>query len=133
SDGPDAATATYHPYQISSNFFPDYPKWAIWPDAIYLGLNAGFVEPMVALNKAKMLAGMPLTDNDANLEGAPGLPNFEFQLLTPVDIDGATPPPAGSPGIFVRHLDDESQRPKGSRDHAKDFIEYFEMTTNFIT
>ena len=44
---------------------------------------------------------------------APALSGFGFQSLTPADLDGATPPPAGSPGLFMRHRDTEVHGPAG--------------------
>jgi hypothetical protein len=131
SDSPDAATANYTAYRIEFNVFPDYPKWAVWPDAIYLGFNtSGFNNPMVAFNKAKLIAGAALTSTDAVAQSVGPLRGFAFQLLVPVDLDGMTQPTG--PGIFVRHVDDELNRPPGSRDPTHDFIEYYEFTPDFI-
>jgi hypothetical protein len=63
------ATGSYNRYgfHLGSNFF-DYPKLATWPDAYYMAMNVfnssgtSFLGPQpYALDRAKMLAGMPAT------------------------------------------------------------------------
>jgi len=116
----DDATSSYTPYSIHFNVFPDYPKWAVWPNAFYLGFNnSGFSDPIVALNKATMIAGAPLMPNDVIVRNIGALPAFGFQLLSPVDLDGDTPPPAAAPGVFVRH-------------RAHDFVQYVELSPDFV-
>lgn len=133
SSGSDASTSTYQGYRIAFNLFPDYPKWAVWSNAIYLGFNnSGFSDPIVALNRTKMAAQMTLSPTDVVFDNVHAERGFNFQLLVPVDSDGATPPPPTAPGIFIRHVDDEVNRRPGMRDPAHDFIEYFEMTPDFV-
>ncbi|MDA3932775.1 MAG: hypothetical protein PF630_00285 [Gammaproteobacteria bacterium] len=53
-------------------------------------------------------------------------------MLQPVDFDGLTPPPAGAPGIFVRHNDDESHNPDCA-DSSQDCLELWEMSIDWDT
>jgi len=99
-------------YRISDTKLNDYPKFGVWPDGYYMSINqfqcnifscnwqgAG----VVAFERDKMLAGDPtalgvyfdLYSVDPNLGG-----------LLPSDWDGVTPPPAGSPNIFIQMDDD---------------------------
>jgi hypothetical protein len=91
------ATGTYHAYAFSyGNVLPDYPKVGVWPDAYYITTdsfpNGGFFTgaETCALDRTKMLAGSAATSVCFQRTGA------DFALL-PADLDGATPPPAGSP------------------------------------
>jgi len=36
----DDPTGQYYQYAFQYQYMPDYPKWAIWPDAYYMGANA---------------------------------------------------------------------------------------------
>ena len=98
STTPDA-TGAYYRYAFSYTNFPDYPKLGVWSDAYYITFNMfsnSFVGGRAcAYDRAKMLAG----DKTATQQC--------FQLsnsyggLLPADLDGKTPPPAGSPNFFM--------------------------------
>ena len=106
--------------------FPDYPKYAVWPDAYYVTSNE--TDPAAyALDRTRMLAGLPASFQRFT---APPLGGFSFQALTPADLDGRTPPPAGAPGLFLRHVDDELHSP-GSNDPAHDFLELWQLHADF--
>jgi hypothetical protein len=129
SDTSDAATTTWSLYAFGFGpYFPDYPKYAVWPDAYLMGFNNDDLgAPVVAFDRLAMLAGDPAL---GFVELPPELPGFGFQLLTPVDAEGATAPPAGSPGVFVRHVDDEAH--DVLPDATKDFLEVWEMSYDFV-
>ena len=113
-------------YQLTTPNFPDYPKYAVWPDAYYISTN----EPSpaaYALQRSQMLLGLAAS---AQLFTAPDLAGFGFQALTPGDLDGPTAPPASSPGLFIRHRDDEAHN-VGSNDPTQDFLEIFEFDVDF--
>ncbi len=93
---------------------PDYPKLGVWPDAYYLGLNAG-PENVFALDRKNMLSGDPAAFVGFRVGGGP----FPF----PADLDGS-PPQAGTPAPFVRHLD-------GDIWGGVDRLEVFEFTVDF--
>jgi hypothetical protein len=97
------ATGTYRRFAYNFSGFNDYPKGGVWPDGYYLTFNmfnsagTAFLGARVcALDRNQMITA----------SGTPG-PIQCFQLSTtyggllPADLDGATPPPAGSPNYMV--------------------------------
>ena len=126
STGPDPA-GTYYFYDFTTPTFPDYPKYAVWPDAYYVTTNES--NPTAyALNRTRMLSGLSATFQRFT---APALAGFSFQSLTPADLDGATPPPTGSPGLFIRHRDTEVHGPGGFP--TKDLLEVWALSVNWTT
>ena len=130
----DPIAGGWFAYQFTAPNFPDYPKYAVWPDAYYVSTNespgSNVITPAVyALDRDKMLAGLPATFQRFT---APPLPMFSFQDLLPGDVDGAAPPPAGAPAYFIRHHDDELLDP-GSNDPNEDFLEIWEFHVDFAT
>jgi hypothetical protein len=118
---------TYWRYDFTAPVFPDYPKYAVWPNAYYATSNED--SPAIyAFDRTQMLAGGVATFQRFE---APSLAAFPFQALTPADLDGNTAPPGGSPGIFMRHRDDEAHNisPNG----AVDFLEIWTLAPNFVT
>ncbi len=99
STSPDA-TGSYHRYQFDfSPLFPDYPKFAVWPDAYYNSVNVfsgnSFVGADVcALDRNAMLQGA-----SASMICFPQPPSVSS--LLPSDLDGSTLPPIGSPNYFI--------------------------------
>jgi Abnormal spindle-like microcephaly-assoc'd, ASPM-SPD-2-Hydin len=98
------ATGAYNRYAFSFADFPDYPKMGVWPDAYYFTFNnfnlagTAFVGANVcAADRTKMLAGSAATIQCFQRGST------EFGML-PSDLDGATPPAAGTPN-FVMELD----------------------------
>src|SRR6266566_4244652 len=97
------ATGSYYRYAFSFSNLNDYTKLSVWPDGYYLsanmfqpvGGNFSFVGPQACvLNRSAMLAGKTATMQCFQLT------NFYYSLL-PSDLDGSTPPPAGSPNYYV--------------------------------
>lgn len=92
-------------------YYPDWGKIATWPDAYYVGIDlgdvsAGYIDVGVlacALDRTNMLIGG--TPNTPQCFTVPdpvvGSPDYLAHSLEPADIDGTTPPPAGSPEYFV--------------------------------
>lgn len=100
-------TGAYNRYAflIDAEEFNDYPKFGVWPDAYYMTADRDKIFPgkgnfVAAFEREKMLAGesaqgiVEKLDNDGHRAG-----------MLPADWDGDTPPPAGSPGYFVKTLD----------------------------
>jgi subtilisin-like proprotein convertase family protein len=94
-------TGSYNRYQFNYSAFNDYPKMGLWPDAYYVTFNmfsAGTFSFLggkaCAFDRVKMVAGAAATmqcfDTGVNYGG-----------LLPSDLDGPTPPPAGTPNYFV--------------------------------
>src|SRR5262249_17439482 len=96
------ATGTYSRYAFSygNTDFIDYPKLGVWPDAYYVTYNvfpnkASFAGAKVcALDRASMLAGNNATQQCFQTSAA-------YSSLLPADLDGSTPPPAGSPNVIA--------------------------------
>jgi hypothetical protein len=125
-------SGAYYFYPFQAPNFPDYPKYAVWPDAYYLSTHDydGVVStPAVyALDRTRMLAGLSATFQRRT---APSLSGFGFQALTPADLDGSTPPPSGAPGLFMRHRDTEIHGPGGMS--GNDLLEVWAFTVNWTT
>jgi hypothetical protein len=97
STTPDAM-GSYFRYEFQQPAFNDYPKMGVWPDAYYVSYNM-----FEGLSGARACA----YDRSRMLVGDPNAAEQCFQLspsffgLMPSDLDGATPPPAGSPNYFI--------------------------------
>ena len=100
SQTPDPAGAYYrYFFQFSTTIFYDYPHLGVWPDGYYMAANrfAGntYQGPAaIAFDRAKMLQGQAAGYQAFNVSSTYG-------TLSPADLDGATPPPAGSPNYFA--------------------------------
>ncbi|HUD66288.1 MAG TPA: hypothetical protein VMQ17_17005 [Candidatus Sulfotelmatobacter sp.] len=94
------ATGAYNRYSFQYTNFDDYPKMGVWPDAYYETFNmfAGgttFVgADACAYDRNAMLAGSAATQVCFQQGTAVG-------GLLPSDLDGTTPPPAGSPNYML--------------------------------
>jgi len=103
-------TGAYFRYAIATGTnFPDYPKAGVWPDAYYISTRefagASFAGVgAYALNRAQALVGDPNAQVISFL--VPPAPLFAVgDGLLPSDLDGSTPPPAGSPNFFLGSQD----------------------------
>jgi hypothetical protein len=96
------ATGAYNLYAFNYGTvqFNDYPKLAVMPGAYYITYNifnngATFAgSKLCAFDRASMLAGQPATQICFQLTNA-------FGGVLPADLDGLTPPPAGSAEYFL--------------------------------
>ncbi len=93
------ATGTFNRYSFSYSNFDDYPKMGVWPDAYYITFNMFNGNTFVgsdacAYDRNAMLNGQPATQVCKQQNSSVG-------GLLPSDLDGATPPPAGSPNYMV--------------------------------
>ena len=122
----DPVSGGWFNYDFQAPSFPDYPKYAVWPDAYYVGTNESS-PAAYALERSAMLAG---TAADMQRFTVPDLNGFGFQMLTPSDLDGSTAPPAGSPNYFMRHRDDEAHNPSAN-DPSQDFLEIWEFKVDW--
>lgn len=123
---PDPLAGGWFLYDFAVPQFPDYPKYGVWPDAYYVSSNES--NPAAyALDRIRMLNGQSATFQRF---AAPRLGGFPFEALIPSDLDGPTPPPAGSPNYFMRHRDDEAHSPL-SADPGADFLEIWEYHADF--
>ncbi|HET7078000.1 MAG TPA: S-layer homology domain-containing protein [Chloroflexia bacterium] len=89
-------------FQLSSNDFPDYPHFGVWPDGYYMTVNQFNGGQTYAGSRAyvferdKMLNGQTANFQTTNAPQAPAL-----GYLLPADLDGSTPPPAGAPNYLA--------------------------------
>jgi hypothetical protein len=96
------ARGTYNRYSFNyGSQFPDYPKLGVWPDAYYVTYNIftngqTFAGPKAcAWDRAAMLAGATATQVCFQL-------GTNVHSLLPSDLDGTSPPAAGTPNVLVR-------------------------------
>ncbi len=107
SETPDP-TGSYYSYRFPTQLFPDYPKFGLWHDALYVTTNEGaspFI-PVYIIDREDLINGV-----ETDMIRVPGLnkPNtnaFVFNIATPAEWDGTTPPPDGAPHYNVRMVDD---------------------------
>ena len=94
------ATGSYNRYSFQYSDFDDYPKMGVWSDAYYETFN------MFAGGTTFVGADACAYDRSAMLNGAAAT-QVCFQQgtsvggLLPSDLDGTTPPPAGSPDYML--------------------------------
>jgi len=98
----DAVTGGWNLYQfqIPSDLDPDYPKMGVWPDGYYVTFNQYNGSEYMgaaacALNRNTMLTGGAATMQCFTNIGV------SYGSLLPSDLDGANPPPVGSPDYFL--------------------------------
>ncbi len=101
SQGPDPAGA-YFLYPLPFTQGIDQPVLAVWPDAYYLAFDAYSNDyttyqgaKACALDRVRMLAGQPAATPQCFDTSA------AYRALLPSDLDGDTPPPAGSPNYLM--------------------------------
>jgi hypothetical protein len=130
SAGNSPVATTWTRYVFTLGSFPDYPKYGVWPDAYYVGANLTVAggKGIFAMDRAAMLAGTAATIQQF---GVPALTGFGFQMEQPADVDGDAPP-AGAPGIFMRHRDDEVHN-AGTNNPTQDFVDYWQMKIDWTT
>lgn len=103
---------SYYRYAFEAPFFPDYPKYGVWPDGYYLNTreSAGGILGNFALERLEMIAGNPAARSirftTTEIGGGVG-PNG----LLPADLDGTRLPPAGAPNYFVGSRDNGAGAP----------------------
>jgi hypothetical protein len=112
SQTPDPTGAWYrYDFLFSTTKLNDYPKFGVWPDGYYLGINQ-FVgvgprrwagQGVMAFERDKMLQGLPAQTVYFDLLGV----NANYGGAIPADLDGPVLPPVGAPNIFVE-MDDNS-------------------------
>ena len=103
----DDPSGTYNIYEFPFTGFPDYPHYAVYPDAYYLTVNqiGGNSERAYALERNVMIAGGPSPQMVGfSLPGNITNP-FSIQGHMPVNLTGMTSP-AGIPGYIMNIQDD---------------------------
>jgi len=87
------ATGKYNRYEYDYGSLPDYPKYAVWPDAYYMSANLSGAQAC-AYDRNAMLAG--------NTTAAICFTPANVYSLLPSDLDGTTLPPKGAPNHFLQ-------------------------------
>lgn len=105
----------------------DYPKLAVWPDAIYMSTDEFYGSDYAG-------SGVFAFDREKLLSGDPSAGYIYFDLaspttmriggLLPVDLDGIVPPPAEEPGMFLGYTATEYGDPS-------DAVRLFEFDADF--
>jgi len=125
SQTPDPVSGGWNHYSVQAPSFPDYPHFGVWPDAYYATSNED--SPAVyAFDRVNMIAG--LTARATQRFTLTDLSGYSFQAATPADLDGADAPPAGTPGIIMRHVDEEAHSHPNTPD---DLLEMYAFTVDF--
>ncbi len=121
-------TGQYFVYDfvMPNSKFNDYPHFGVWPDAYYMTVNqfTGDVwggAGAFAFDRRKLLLGDP-TATYIYFDEYFLFPDLGGQL--PTDMDGLTPPPIGTPNLFISFLADELGDPM-------DGLRIFEFRPNF--
>jgi fibronectin type 3 domain-containing protein len=97
------AMGSYNRYSFTFNDLNDYPKLAVWPDGYYMSFNM-FHKNFIFFS---FVGAQPCAfDRNAMLNGSLGTVvcfqlSSSFGGLLPSDLDGSTPPPAGSPNYYL--------------------------------
>lgn len=113
SQTPDP-TGSYYRYAFSTGSnFPDYPKYGIWPDGLYISTRE-FAGSFVgvgayAVDRAQIVAGNPAPTVISFLVPPGATPYNVGDGLLPSDMDGVQLPPPGSPNYFMGSMDDGGQ------------------------
>ena len=90
-------TGTWYPYSFEVDKMPDYPKFGVWRDGYYVGVNnTNGLNDIFVLERSKMLLGQTAQFVSFTTPNRPGSAG-EFKITPPVDNDGAFAP-EGSPG-----------------------------------
>ena len=109
---------SWYVYEFSdASFFPDYPKYGNWGNA-WFGMTRDFVGTYIgnsvwAFDKMKMIAG-DLTASVQRIRFSD--PDNKYNSMCPVSAIGGTPPPAGTPGLFMYYNDDNFTSSPNDRD-----------------
>lgn len=93
---------TWYKYTFTAPNFPDYPKYSIWNNAYIVTTNENS-STVYALDRTNMLAGTAATSQRFTMTN---FGTIAFQAATPVNLDGTTLPPAGTPAMVMRMRDD---------------------------
>lgn len=113
----------YYAYTFDMGAFPDYLKIGAWTDGYYFSANGDGNAMVAVFDRASMLNGAPA--GAVQFNAVADLPNNNFNVLMPSDIDGASAPPAGSPGYFYRPVDGDNMGGGADR------VELFTATVNW--
>jgi len=97
-------------FVMPNNRLNDFAKFGVWPDGYYMSdeeFTGGDFSGvgMFAFDRTRMLQGA--SDPAYIYFNTPSQTTERRRNMLPTDLDGLTPPPAGSPNIFVSYTADE--------------------------
>jgi len=122
-------TGSYYAYSFDFDNLPDYPKYSIWWDGYYFGINDEDDGTCGVLDRAKMLNGdASATMQILTASGVVANTTGFFSVL-PTDADGSLPP-NGSPCYFFDLQDDAWGT---GEDGEEDGIKVYKMITDWDT
>jgi len=129
--GESAAAGEFTTFSVPSQGFPDFAKYGVFVpesgESAYLATSNEEAPALYVIEREAMLEGRaPRVDRFS----VPALGAFAFQALTPADLDGTTPAPAGAPALFVRQRDDEIDTPTAS-DPTRDYLDVWGVDVDF--
>jgi len=135
----DPTGSWYRWFYSTGTQLPDAPAWGMWSNAYYMGA------PLFANGATYAGAGVYAFNRAAMLAGNPTPATLSFVIpagydagsgLLPADLDGSTPPPTGSDGLFVGTMDDGAGAPQDAltlwRFHA-DFVTASNSTFSLVS
>ncbi len=99
-------TGTYNTYAFDMPAFPDYEKFGIWPDGLYMSTYEGAELGAFVFDRTNMLAGAAATFQTFAISSGGGP---RQQRILPADWDGVTAPPADAPNPFLMSVDAQVQ------------------------
>jgi len=114
---------TWYKYTFTAPNFPDYPKYSVWNNSYIVTTNENS-STVYALDRANMLAGTAATSQRFTMSN---FGTIAFQAATPVNLDGTTLPPTGTPAMVMRMRDDAWS---GA---ASDALEIWSINLNWTT
>ncbi len=97
-------TGTWHTYSFQVASMPDYPKFSVWQDGYYMGVNNSSGNDIYVFERNKMLIGEPAQAVGFNNPWRPTSVDG-FMCVPPLDNDGEYAP-GGTPGMFIAFNDD---------------------------
>ena len=130
-------TGTYYRWAFSTGSnFPDYPKYGVWPDALYISTRefaggssfAGI--GVYAVNRAELVTGNP-SPTVVSFVVTPAVAGGDYNIgdgLLPSDLDGTELPPANSPNYYMGSMDDG-----GQYGAPQDALTLWKFTVDFAT
>src|SRR5262249_49766624 len=121
----------WYTYAFRTPAFPDYQKIAVHATlgtaSAFIGTTAEQPPALYAFDRRAMLRGEPASFQRFTVDSLPG---FQFQALTPADLDGAAPSRPGAPPLFLRHRDEELP-PPATANPAADYIDVYALEVDF--
>ena len=117
-------TGTYNAYAFDMPKVPDYEKFGVWPDGLYMSAYEGATLGAYVFDRAAMLAGGPAGFQRFEISAGGGP---RGQRILPADWDGATEPPTGAPNPFLMSVDSAVQG--GAADRLELYNFHVDWTT----